>query len=293
MTVVWGGTFIFIKISLNSVDPILFIALRFGVALLGALLIWRSSLHEIPKDSYFVGLAAGSLVFLGFALQTIGLESTSATKSGFITSAYVVFIPIIESIWYRKFPSLVRIISVIVVFFGIFLISFGKNSLYDWKFEDPISWGDWITLFGAFIFALDIVIIDFTSRRWNEKGLLFGQISGSFFLSLISLSVHIFFFKKKILLDWSAIAFFSIFYTGIFATILPILIQTRFQKAVTPTRAGIIFSLEPVFASLFAFVIAGEVLQILGWIGCIVVMCGIFMSEIPWKLLLKKRFIDG
>ncbi len=288
MTVIWGGTFIFIKISLDSLDPFFFLTARFGIALLGSLLIWRKSLAQIPRDSYLVGLGLGGIVYLGFVLQTLGLQDTSATKSGFITSAYVVFTPIIESILYRKLPSLIRFFSVCLVIFGIFLISFGGSSLFHWNLETSFSIGDVYTLISAFFFAVYIVLIDYATRRKNEKGLLFGQISGNFFLALLYLTVKVFIFHETLLIQWTGMAIFGILYTGILATIVSVLIQTRFQKAVTPTRAGLIFSLEPVFASIFAFAIAGEVLQFMGWIGCIVVMCGILLSEIPWKQLLKK-----
>lgn len=283
MTIIWGGTFIFIKLSVETLHPSFFLSIRFGLALVGSLIIWRRSLTKIPLDSIGMGIMVGVIMFLGYASQTLGLEYTTATKSGFITGAYVIFTPILEAIWNRKFPSNKLFIAVIFVMFGLFLISFGSGSIFDLNFSEPMNIGDLITLAGALFFALYIILIDKTTKIYNERGLYFGQLSTAFLLSGIyfciqSFLMGAFLFPKS----WEGIAIFGLVYTGIIATIIPLLIQTRYQKAVTPTRAGIIFSLEPVFASLFAFLVAGESLSFIGWLGCLFVLVGILISEIPF-----------
>jgi len=284
MTVIWGGTFIFIKLSIESLHPSLFLTIRFGLALLGSILIWNASLKKIPIHSLRIGFLVGFIMFLGYASQTLGLEYTTATKSGFITGAYVILTPILESLWFRKVPQGKLMIAVLFVFMGLFLISFGTDNPYNWTFSDPVNLGDVITLLGALFFAIYILLIDRTTKHFNEQGLFFGQLTAAFLLSLIYFLIQSSLSNQSLVpSSWERIAIFGLVYTGILATIVPLLIQTRYQKAVSPTRAGIIFSLEPVFASIFAFTVAGESLATMGWLGCVCVFIGILISEINWK----------
>lgn len=293
MTVVWGGTFIFIKLSLDTIPPNLFLAIRFGIALLFSLLLWGSSLREVKLHGLFIGMTVGVVMFLGYYFQTTGLETVSATQSGFITGTHVIITPIIESIWMRRLPPVRVLISVAVVFSGILLISFDSLeidasiwmsvlSLDFWKdigFQMPE--GNILTLLGALSFSMYIVLIDRASRKWKETSLLIGQLTTAFLLASILALMNGNFDLGSFRPNRQAL--FGIFYTGIIATILPVLIQTRYQKAVSPTRAGIIFSLEPVFASIFAFLVVGELLGKVGFIGCGFVFLGILLSILGKK----------
>lgn len=289
MTIVWGGTFIFIKLSLDTIPPNLFLAIRFGIALLFSLLLWGSSLREVKIHGLFIGMAVGIVMFLGYYFQTTGLKTVSATQSGFITGSHVIITPVIESIWMRRLPSVRVLFAVVVVFSGILLISFDSLiiDISAWEkvlfleFWQNIGFqmpeGNILTLLGAFSFSMYIVLIDRVSRKWNETSLLIGQFFTAFALASLLTAIN----SDLDLGDFrpNRQALFGLFYTGVIATILPVLIQTRYQKAVSPTRAGIIFSLEPVFASIFAFLVVGEFLGKIGLVGCGIVLFGILFSE--------------
>ncbi|MCC5813987.1 MAG: DMT family transporter [Leptospira sp.] len=288
MTVIWGGTFISIKLALEEVTPFLFLFIRFGLALSVTLLIYLPRRKEIHLQSVFHGLWVGCILFSGYYFQTTGMEGTSATKSGFITGAYVIFTPLLEAIILRKFPSIRVLASVVIVFIGIFLISsdpLHTEGMLSLDSEDRsssnteffLSKGEALTLMGALGFALYIVVIDRASRIWNESSLMVGQMISAFSIAfLLFLFLEPDFSWKEFSPGWNG--WWGLVYTGLIATIVPTLVQTRYQKAVTPTRAGIIFSLEPVFASIFAFLAIGETLGLPAFLGCGLIFLGILLS---------------
>jgi drug/metabolite transporter (DMT)-like permease len=279
MTVVWGGTFIFIKLAIGTLNPSLFVAIRFGIALLVSLILWIRVIPNLPRRSVGVGLVVGIVMFAGYYFQTIGLKTTTAIQSGFITGAYVVFTPILESLFLKKLPKLRILVAILWVILGLYFISFGGNTWEDWNHWSEWNPGDLLTLIGAFFFALYIVIIDLSSRKYHETGLMMGQMISCFLCGSLIFLWEWTLFSETLDLRFSSWAIFGLFYTGVIATILPMYVQTRYQKAVNPSRAGIIFSLEPVFASIFAFLIAGESMTRFGAIGCLVIFATIAVSE--------------
>jgi len=279
----WGGTFVAIKLALDSVPPFLFISIRFWLAGLAILLLYGKVLFrkENLRKNYLLPvffIACTSLS--GYALQTIGLVTTTATQSGFITGSYVIFVPLLQILIEKKFPSLQTWIAVIIVFIGLFLISQNSATWPTIFSSYVISTGDWLTLVSAFLFAFHIILIDIYSRKIPIPVLVSVEI---FIIAILStfalpieqdLSVAI----KNTHLDYKF--WLGVGYTAFIATILTSQIQARYQKAVTAARAGILYSLEPVFSFFLAYLILGESLSIIGGIGCGLVLFGILLSEI-------------
>jgi drug/metabolite transporter (DMT)-like permease len=132
-------------------------------------------------------------------------------------------------------------------------------------------------------YALYIVYLDIISHRNEFKYLTFSQIAvtavlgyvASFTFSALELESIQFHLTDNLLL--------ALAYTSILATVITLLLQTKYQKEVTPTRAGLIFSLEPIFAAVFAYIILTEMLSYLGIIGCIFIFTGVLISELLTK----------
>ena len=119
-TLIWGGTFVTVKSSLTDVSPLTLIALRFGIAAALFIPFCLSTLLKIDKPAALKGWMLGLLLFASFATQTIGLEYTSASKSGFITGMLVVFTPIFQLLIERRPPKLGNVIGVILVTLGLY-----------------------------------------------------------------------------------------------------------------------------------------------------------------------------
>ena len=282
ITIFWGVTFAIIKLALNDISPMVFIGIRFSLAaliLLPFLLkpLLNSNIHLIKA-----GLFLGLLYFIGFATQTVGLQYTTATKSGFITGTFVIFIPILQLILERRAPGKGNIFGILLVIIGLILLSSKGVTVLDILNElgSNFNIGDLLTLICAIFYALYVVYIDIITKKFDYKPLiilqvLFTGIAGFVFAFLFDAAGI-----ESIRYDFNKTVILVILYTAIFSSILATVIQTKYQKVVTPTKAGIIFSLEPIFAALFAFLIIQEEISSFGIVGCIFIFTGVLVSEL-------------
>lgn len=282
ITIFWGVTFPIIKLALNDISPMLFITFRFSLAALLLLPFLWKSLVESSKDLIKAGLFLSLLYFIGFATQTVGLQYTSATKSGFITGTFVIFIPILQLILERRKPSRGNIVGIILVLIGLILLSSKGLTVVDILQElgSNFNLGDLLTLICAVFYALYVVYIDIITKKFDYKALIILQVlftgaAGFIFTFLFNLTS-----VETIRYEFNRTVIFVILYTTIFSSILATVIQTKYQKIVTPTKAGIIFSLEPIFAALFAFLIIQEQISSFGITGCIFIFTGVLVSEL-------------
>ncbi|TGN20706.1 DMT family transporter [Leptospira idonii] len=279
----WGGTFVAIKLALESVPPFFFIAIRFWIAGLAILLIYRKNLFQkgnLKRSVWFPSLLTAICVFSGYAFQTLGLVYTTATQSGFITGAYVIFVPILQILVEKKLPAFRTWIAVVVVLFGLFLISQNDSQWSGLLEQLRFSKGDLLTLASAFFFAVYIILIDIFSKKIQEKQFVSFQILFTAALATVVFPFELIFFTSEgQSLRFDSYFWMGVIYTSLFATILTTQLHTRFQKAVSPTRAGILFSLEPVFSFILAYLILGERLSSIGALGSALVLFGILLSE--------------
>jgi drug/metabolite transporter (DMT)-like permease len=281
-TLIWGGTFVIIKESLSFVSPMVFISSRFLLATLLLLpfagIIFRGSSSVEFKG----GLLLGLLYFVGFATQTIGLNFTSATKSGFITGTFVVFTPILQLIIEKRKPSRWNIIGILLVIIGMIFLSSHGEKVYDVFSElgSNFNIGDFLTLICALFYSGYIVYLDIISKKAKFMPLVFIQIALTAVGGLLFLFIFAASGVESIRLEFNTYVIIALLYTVILATILTTGLQTRFQKYVTPTKAAIIFSFEPIFAALFAYLLINERLGSFGIIGGIFIFAGLLVSEV-------------
>lgn len=267
ITVIWGSTFAITKVLLGGIDPFTYIALRFGLAsALFALFFWRS-VKAAGFKSLSKGLILGLLLFFGFSLQTVGLQYTTASKSAFVTGLMVVMTPILQVIIERRPPKIGNIIGIGLVTVGLYFLTSPEGSEF--------NIGDLLTLGCAFSFALYIVYLDVFSRNRSAEGLTLAQfgfcaVSGS----MIALAV------EPLHLHLTTGLILGILYLTIFATIVAIYVQTKYQKDTTPTRAAVIFAVEPVIAAIIAYFALNEVIGALGVFGGGLIVAGVLVSEL-------------
>ncbi len=286
ITIIWGATFVIIKGALSEITPMLFIAVRFTLAAVLLFPFFFRSVLNSSKETIKDGLILGVIYFLGFATQTIGLQYTTATKSAFITGTFVLFTPIFQLIFEKKIPGKGNLIGILFVILGlIFLSSKGENALDVFsEIGSGFNIGDFFTLICAVFFAMYLVYLDISSKKHDYKPLVFIQISLTGLLGIISaLFVSATGLQaEKLIINSSLI--FAIIYTSVFATIIASTIQTKFQKVVTPTKAGIILSFEPIFSAIFAFFILTEKISNFAALGCALIFLGLLVAEIFDKL---------
>lgn len=273
----WGGTFVSTKLVVLETDPGFFLFLRFLTASFISFFYFRTKNRQSPFTGPYLRATfwIGSMGFIGYLLQSVGLVYTTVTQSGFITGSYVVFVPLFQ-IWIeKKWPKLRLWVAILIVFVGLALVSQNGTEL-----DSGLSFsrGDILTLVSSVFFALSIVLIDIFSKRLAPDVLVEGQI---YWLALFSLVYLVFTLGlyKTISVQWTFTLLFAICYTAFFATFITNYIQAHYQKVVTPTQAGIIFSLEPVFSFFLAYLVLKETLNWVGVLGSILVFVGVLLSE--------------
>ena len=289
MTLIWGGTFVIVKLSLNDISSMLFIASRFGIASAILSLIYIFRKIKLDKKSLLPGILLGITLFISFCTQTIGLKFTSATKSGFITGISVVLIPFFQIFIEKKMPSKGAVIGTVLVFCGLLFLSSPGNSVLALFTElgSSFNFGDVMTLICAASFGYYVVQLDMETRRHDFKTLLITQLVSVTFLSLAASFLFAGFAYEPLKVNLTEYLIFGLLYTGVLATLINIFLQTKYQKSVSPTKAGIIYSFEPIFAATFAFFIIGEKITNFGLVGCALIFLGLLISEVFDSLIEK------
>ena len=265
VTIIWGLTFILVKAALNDAQPFSFAALRFGLATLITLLIVNKNIITSTKNEIIGGILCGFLLFLGYAFQNFGLMNTTATKSAFITSVSVLIVPLLLFALNIQKVNLRIWLAVVLATLGLYLLILPGGG---------INIGDVITFGCAVSFALHIIAQDnYLKKEIRLLPFICIQLA---FVTLISF-IHAQVFEPEAII-WSTRLTYAIIITGIFATLIALLIMVWAQKILNPSETALIFAMEPVAAALFAMVFAGEILGLLGWIGggfvCLAVVYG-------------------
>ncbi len=288
VTLLWGATFVIVKEALNDVSSMAFIAVRFLIA--AAILLPFMRKKKFTNQNISAGILLGVLLFMGFATQTVGLKFTSATKSGFLTGTAVIIVPLLQIIIEKRAPTKGVIIGTILVMLGITFLSSGGNSILSLLSDlgSNFNIGEGLTLICALFFALYIIYLDVETSRYDFWTLLFLQIITTAVLSILFLVVFTETNLEPFKFDLTNNLIWAIFYTSIFATLITTALQTKYQKNVTPAKAGIIFSFEPIFAAVFAFFILGEKITNFGYLGAGLIILGLLVSELYENLFVKK-----
>ncbi len=279
-TFIWGGTFAIVKIGMEDISPILLIAVRFVIAVIALVLIARRKIFPIPPAAVRKGILLGFFLFLGFVTQNIGLTITTASKSAFITGMMVLFVPMLQFVIERKAPMLGNALGIAVVALGLWFLTAPEGSSF--------NSGDALNLVCAILFAIYIVYLDVVSNEMTTEQLLFLQLSS---IAVFSLLAVLLFETPRFVVTTNSLL--AIGYLTVLATLFTTWVQTRFQKDTTPTRAVVIFSVEPVIASVIAYVLLGETLGTLGILGGALILAGVLLSELSDSIPILNRSLDG
>jgi drug/metabolite transporter (DMT)-like permease len=266
-TLIWGNTFIAMKFILREASPMMNVGIRFGVAGIIFLLLFRRKLFPIPASHLLKGSILGIFLFLGFVTQNVGLIYTTASKSAFITGLMVVIVPFLQIIVERRGPKIGNLVGVAIVTLGLWLLTSPAGSEF--------NVGDALTVVCAFVFALYIVYLDVISRDMTTERLVFMQIASTAVLAWVAVLA----FETPVV-SFSPTSLLWLAYLTLLATVVTTFVQTKFQKDTTPTRAAIIFSVEPVIAAVSAYFVLGEHIGSLGVAGAALILGGVLVSEL-------------
>jgi drug/metabolite transporter (DMT)-like permease len=282
VAIIWGSTFIIVKQSVENIPVFSFLFMRFALAGMLLILINAPKLKAIDKGVLADGVMLGIALFLAYAFQTFALTATSASITAFITGLFVVFVPVLSSVFLRKLPRQEAMIGVVFATIGLALITLQGKFL--------VSFGEFLALVCAFFIAIHIILTDKLSRR-NDYGLLtLVQVN---IVALFSLIFSLFLDPRVIPIQFNNQLIFSLIINSVFATFVAFVIQTSMQKYTTPTKAAIIFIMEPVSSAFFSYWIAGELFTAKQYVGTSFILLAMVFTEVGTYLKIKREATFG
>jgi drug/metabolite transporter (DMT)-like permease len=279
---IWGATFVVVKEALKDSSTLLFLALRFTLATTALAVAFRPLPGRFNKTKPILagGILAGVVLFSGYLLQTIGLRYTSPSKSAFLTGLCVVMVPVFLAVFERKVPAGAEVLGVVVATVGMALMTLRGATLF-------IAFGDLLTLGGAAAFSIHIIVIGHLARKLGFQALALTQIATAAVLALST-----FWWAEPLAVRWTPALISALVITGLLATALAFSVQAWAQQYTTPTRTALIFAMEPVFAWLTSFVIAGEALSPRAALGAVLILAGIVLVELKPPIYGRRKVSD-
>ncbi len=249
VALIWGSTFPVVKVALDSMSPFAFNTVRFFIACL-------IFLPFLKGWDFIDGFKIGVVSFLGYTFQTVGLEYTTATNAGFITSTYVVIAPLISWLVYKDVFNKRDVFCVLLAMVGFYLLS-GYSGF---------NYGDILMIFCAIFFAAEIAMISHYSRKTNPTMLAFWQ---SFAIFALSAPIAAF-TTTKFEINTTVLA--ALLITAFFATFVAKMLQNWLQSYTKSSDAAVILSLEGVFAHLFGVLLLAEILSLTQYFGAFLIL---------------------
>ncbi|KXG76491.1 DMT family transporter [Thermotalea metallivorans] len=275
VTLAWGVSFILTKNSLATLETFNFLGIRFLIAAIASALFFYKRFMKLDRATLKYGIFIGIIMFSGYAAQTIGLNYTTASKSGFITGFSVVIVPIFSAIVLKKIPRFSSVIGVIAAIIGLGLLTLDATL--------QLNIGDFYTLIGAFCFAFHIITVGKYAVQVDSINLAILQIG---VVGILSTVVSVIF--ETPILPTDEGAWFSILFLSFVCTSGAFIVQNAVQKYTTTTHTALIFTGEPVFSAIFAYFLLGEVMNARGIFGSILIVAGMLVAELDIDLSFLK-----
>lgn len=274
VTLFWGVSYWLIDVSLTETTPFALNAIRFLLAFFIAVAMAFPKLKTVNRETlkYSIFIAV-SLVFV-YIGATFGVKYTSLSNAGFLCALTVVMTPVLAFVFLKQKLEKKLAFVVLLCLIGIALLSL-KDNLRP-------ALGDIFCILAAFAYAVDLIITEVAIIKKGINAFQLGVFSLGFtglFQLILSLAV-----EKPVLPHtpkvWAAVLFLSIFCTG-----AAFIVQSLAQQYTSASHVGVIFSLEPVFAGIVAFFLAGEILSLRAYVGAALLIAGLFIMELDIRKL--------
>lgn len=284
-TFIWGFEFVLVHNAIEIIDANTFNTLRFAVGAVVVMLFqkfrtgnWISSFNT---DLIKIAFALGSLLFIGFFAQTEGMHYTTVTNAGFITGMNVVLVPVLGTMFFKDSISRLVWIGVGMATIGMVIMT-GIVSM-------SLNKGDFIVFICAIAFAFHINITGKVSGDHNIIDLATLQM---LVVTLLSAIMALTTEDWRLGLDPTILMqsdiYMSVLVAGALGTGAALIIQTWAQLEISAARVGLVYSLEPIVAAVFGWLLLGEVMGMSGYIGAALIMVGMIISELPHDMWITR-----
>ena len=280
---IWGSTFVAQRMGGDLLRPLTFTfsrSLIAGVVLLSFIAVKsaknKTKLRDVfTKDTVVGGLCCAVVLFFATTLQQTGVSMTTAGKAGFLTTIYIIVVPLLGLFTKKKPPKTIWL-SVFIALAGLYLLSVKEGF--------RIEAGDTLVILCAVCFSFHILVIDHFSQKVNPVGMSCVQ-----FLTVAIVAAPLaFIFEQPKLADIAG-AWIPLLYTGVLSSSIAFTLQILAQKKLAPSVASIIMSLESVFAVLCGWLVLNETLLLKEGIGCLLMFTAVILAQLPEKANKNRR----
>ncbi|NBD01290.1 EamA family transporter [Atlantibacter hermannii] len=270
ITMFWGGTFLAVQYAVTLSDPFFFVGLRFATAALAVGLLSIKSLRGLTRLELKAGVSIGIAIAFGYSLQTWGLQTIPSSKSAFITAMYVPLVPLLQWLCLGRMPGLMSWIGVALAFIGLVFLAGPEGNVLQ------MGQREIITLLGAVAIAAEIILISAWAGKVDIKRVTVVQLATASLVSFMMMAP-----AGERVPPFSTGLLVVALGLGIFSAIIQVTMNWA-QRSVSPTRATVIYTGEPVWAGIFGRM-AGERLPAIALLGGACIVLGVLVSELKLK----------
>ncbi|MCM3721459.1 DMT family transporter [Solibacillus isronensis] len=276
--VMWGSGFVGMAKGLEHWTVFQLMAGRFLLASIILSFIFYKKLKLISKAVVWKGAILGVILFVAFALQTMGLEYTTPSKNAFLTAINVIIVPIIAYVIYKR-----RIDRFEFIAAGVAVVGIGFLSLQD---SMTINFGDFLSILCAVGFAFDIFYTNVFVKAEDALALTIVQFYTATVLSVVSVII-----LGEVPTTYTSEGLGIIVYLAIFCTAVAYVCQNIGMQYANPTKSAIILSTESLFGTMFSVLILNELLTGRMLVGCILIFFAILFAEVKPTFRRKKSYV--
>lgn len=280
ITMLWGATFLIVHTAMRHSGPLFFVGLRFVTAGLIGLALFGRTMQRVTRAELLAGGAVGVTIFLGYALQTYGLRTVSSSTSAFLTALYVPMVPLIQWAILRRPPKAMTWAGIGLAFVGLVCLA-GPDALHV-----GLGRGEVATLISAAAIAGEIILIGRFADQVDSTRVTVVQVLAGGLLSFAAMPL-----VGEGLPAFSWVWLIAALGLGVASALIQLTMNWA-QKAVSPTRATIIYASEPVWGGVVGR-IAGDRLPGLALVGAAFILAGVVVSELKSRRASDRRGGEG
>jgi len=269
VALLWGVTFPLIRGAMETISPTNFVAWRFSTATVAflPLVLTRPQAWFALRRALLPGLGLGLLAWASYFTQTIGLQTVEAGRAAFITGTSVIMVPFLSPAFGAGRPSRIDLVAAAVATVGMYLLTDPSSGGF--------SSGDFWVLGCALTYSIYIHVLQRVLRGgFAPVALAFTQVLGITVVAWVAFPLG-----GEALAVPSGSTLVAILVCALLATVGTFWLQTHFQGRTSPQRVALLFSMEPVFATAFAFLLLGEVLAPIGFAGGLLILAAVVGVE--------------
>jgi drug/metabolite transporter (DMT)-like permease len=261
-TFFWGGSFIFNKIGFREIPPVLFLFLRFSLATLLMGLFCARRLKYLDRQTIRKGVIVGLALAATNLTFVLGVSGTSATRAGFLNNLFVLNVPLISYLLWRERLERVTLVGVVIASAGLWFMAQGG--------VEGFNRGDVLSTVCSLFIALHIITV---SRVLRDEDIFL--VSLVQFATVAVVGGVVTAIVRPVVTGIGVVSWGALLYCVVFPTVVCFTLQNRYQRFTTPTQAGLIYTLDPVWSMLGGMLVLGERLTVREWYGCLLILAAV------------------